>query len=198
MLEDQFRALVDADPAASDRPRRPLLDLERRDSAADREIREDPRRVAGWSSRLAAVVVQAWLPPLGRGRVRGGRCCTPTSAGKTRRRRRRSDRRSLAGSRRAEPLPGVRAPGGRDSQPERSPFADRRTHWVALVAEVLRSAIQAALEKGSGYVHALIKKVPGGAVSPACHSQLVWMREEPPAVSGENGTAGRGCSRGTS
>lgn len=66
-------------------------------------------------------------------------------------------------------------------------FADLPDQQVALVAEAWQQRIAAALDGGFVYVHALINEGGlAGASLPHSHSQLVWMREEPPAVSGEN------------
>ncbi len=65
-------------------------------------------------------------------------------------------------------------------------FADLSDEQVALVAEAWQRRIEAALGEGFEYVHALINEGRlAGASLPHSHSQLVWMREEPPAVSGE-------------
>jgi UDPglucose--hexose-1-phosphate uridylyltransferase len=68
-------------------------------------------------------------------------------------------------------------------------FADLSDAQVASVAGAWQQRIEAALGEGFGYVHALINEGPlAGASLPHSHSQLVWMREEPPAVSDENST----------
>ena len=65
-------------------------------------------------------------------------------------------------------------------------FADLPEAQVALVAEAWHRRIEAALQEGFGYVHALINEGRlAGASLPHSHSQLVWLREPPPAVSGE-------------
>ncbi|MDF2753053.1 MAG: hypothetical protein K0S82_1436 [Gaiellaceae bacterium] len=66
-------------------------------------------------------------------------------------------------------------------------FADLSDVQIALVAEAWQQRIEAALDEGFEYVHALINEGRlAGASLPHSHSQLVWMREEPPAVSNEN------------
>jgi UDPglucose--hexose-1-phosphate uridylyltransferase len=66
-------------------------------------------------------------------------------------------------------------------------FADLSDQQVAFVAEAWQQRIAAALDEGFVYVHALINEGRlAGASLPHSHSQLVWMREEPPAVSNEN------------
>ncbi len=65
-------------------------------------------------------------------------------------------------------------------------FADLPEAQIALIAEAWQHRIEAALDAGFGYVHALINEGRlAGASLPHSHSQLVWLREEPPAVSGE-------------
>jgi UDPglucose--hexose-1-phosphate uridylyltransferase len=66
-------------------------------------------------------------------------------------------------------------------------FADLSDAQVAVVAEAWQQRIDAALDEGFAYVHALINEGRlAGASLPHSHSQLVWMREEPPALSGED------------
>jgi UDPglucose--hexose-1-phosphate uridylyltransferase len=65
-------------------------------------------------------------------------------------------------------------------------FADLPDTQVAMVAEAWQQRIEAALDEGFGYVHALINEGRlAGASLPHSHSQLVWLREPPPAVSRE-------------
>jgi UDPglucose--hexose-1-phosphate uridylyltransferase len=67
-------------------------------------------------------------------------------------------------------------------------FADLADAQVTLVAEAWQQRIETALADGFGYVHALVNEGRlAGASLPHSHSQLVWMREAPPAVSGEDG-----------
>ena len=69
-------------------------------------------------------------------------------------------------------------------------FADLTDGEVSLVATAWRSRGRAARGAGFGYVHALINEGRlAGASLPHSHSQLVWMREPPPAVRAE-GDAG--------
>ena len=66
-------------------------------------------------------------------------------------------------------------------------FADLSDAQVGLVAEAWQQRIETALGEGFGYVHALINEGRlAGASLPHSHSQLVWMRDAPPAVSGED------------
>ena len=59
---------------------------------------------------------------------------------------------------------------------------------VALVAEAWRARAAAAREAGYAYVHALVNEGrEAGASLAHSHSQLVWMRDEPPAVVAERG-----------
>ena len=68
-------------------------------------------------------------------------------------------------------------------------FADLSDAQVALVAEAWQQRIETALDEGFEYIHALINEGRlAGASLPHSHSQLVWMREAPPAVSGEDGS----------
>jgi UDPglucose--hexose-1-phosphate uridylyltransferase len=55
---------------------------------------------------------------------------------------------------------------------------------LALVAEAWRSRAAAAREGGFAYVHAIVNEgKAAGASLPHTHSQLIWLRESPPAVS---------------
>jgi UDPglucose--hexose-1-phosphate uridylyltransferase len=58
------------------------------------------------------------------------------------------------------------------------------TEALSLVAEAWRARAAAARSDGCAYVHALVNegKVAGASL-PHTHSQLVWLREPPPAVS---------------
>jgi UDPglucose--hexose-1-phosphate uridylyltransferase len=67
-------------------------------------------------------------------------------------------------------------------------FADLPKPQAALVAEAWQRRIETARDEGFGYVHALINEGRlAGASLQHSHSQLVWLREEPPAVSAEDG-----------
>jgi UDPglucose--hexose-1-phosphate uridylyltransferase len=67
-------------------------------------------------------------------------------------------------------------------------FADLQETQVAQVAEAWQLRFEAAQAEGFDYVHALINEGRlAGASLPHSHSQLVWLREPPPAVSGEAG-----------
>lgn len=61
---------------------------------------------------------------------------------------------------------------------------------LALVAEAWRSRATAASSAGFPYVHALVNegRVAGSSL-PHTHSQLVWLREPPPAVVAEGDTS---------
>jgi UDPglucose--hexose-1-phosphate uridylyltransferase len=55
---------------------------------------------------------------------------------------------------------------------------------LSLVAEAWRSRAAAARAEGFAYVHAIINEgKAAGASLPHTHSQLIWLREPPPAVS---------------
>jgi UDPglucose--hexose-1-phosphate uridylyltransferase len=67
-------------------------------------------------------------------------------------------------------------------------FADLPEQHVQAVAEAWQRRIEAALAEGFGYVHAFVNEAQlAGASLPHSHSQLVWLRKDPPAVSAENG-----------
>lgn len=73
-------------------------------------------------------------------------------------------------------------------------FADLESREIDLVAEAWRTRALAARAGGFGYVHALVNEGRGAGASLAhSHSQLVWLREEPPAVAGERGAECRLC-----
>jgi UDPglucose--hexose-1-phosphate uridylyltransferase len=68
----------------------------------------------------------------------------------------------------------------------RTSFADLADDEVALVAEAWEERTQAARAEGFPYVHALINEGrAAGASREHTHSQLVWLREPPPAVQDE-------------
>jgi UDPglucose--hexose-1-phosphate uridylyltransferase len=57
---------------------------------------------------------------------------------------------------------------------------------LALVAQAWQARAAAARAEGFTYVHALVNEgKAAGASLPHTHSQLVWLREPPPAVAGE-------------
>lgn len=65
----------------------------------------------------------------------------------------------------------------------RTSFADLDDEETALVAEAWEGRTRAAGDEGFGYVHALINEGrAAGASREHTHSQLVWLREPPPAV----------------
>ena len=71
-------------------------------------------------------------------------------------------------------------------------FADLEDAEVELVAEAWARRVRAARAEGFEYVHALINEGrAAGASLPHSHSQLVWMREPPPAVVEEGDLARR-------
>jgi UDPglucose--hexose-1-phosphate uridylyltransferase len=71
-------------------------------------------------------------------------------------------------------------------------FADLAADDTATIAEAWRLRARAAREEGFGYVHALVNEGrAAGASLPHSHSQLVWLREAPPAAAVE--TNGGGC-----
>jgi len=68
----------------------------------------------------------------------------------------------------------------------RTSFADLADDEVALVAEAWEERTKSARAEGFGYVHALINEGrDAGASREHTHSQLVWLREPPPAVRDE-------------
>ena len=65
-------------------------------------------------------------------------------------------------------------------------MADLRCDELAAVAEAWRARAEAARADGFPYVHALVNEGRGaGASRLHSHSQLVWLRETPPAVASE-------------
>jgi UDPglucose--hexose-1-phosphate uridylyltransferase len=65
-------------------------------------------------------------------------------------------------------------------------IADLSSQQLALVAEAWQARAGAARAEGFGYIHALVNEgKAAGASLPHTHSQLVWLREPPPAVVGE-------------
>jgi UDPglucose--hexose-1-phosphate uridylyltransferase len=74
-------------------------------------------------------------------------------------------------------------------------FAELAAGEAALVAEAWRARAQAAREEGFAYVHALVNEGRiAGASLPHSHSQLVWLREPPPALAAEAGGTCRLCA----
>jgi UDPglucose--hexose-1-phosphate uridylyltransferase len=68
----------------------------------------------------------------------------------------------------------------------RTSFADLDDEETALVAEAWEQRARAAEAEGFGYVQALINEGrAAGASREHTHSQLVWLREQPPAVQDE-------------
>lgn len=73
-------------------------------------------------------------------------------------------------------------------------FADLDAVDAAIVAEAWRERARAARAEGFAYVHALVNEGrAAGASLPHSHSQLVWLREPPPAVVQEEGDSCRLC-----
>ena len=65
-------------------------------------------------------------------------------------------------------------------------FAELDNEDVGLVAEAWRLRAEAAREAGFAYLHALVNEGRAAGASLAhSHSQLVWLREPPPAVAAE-------------
>jgi UDPglucose--hexose-1-phosphate uridylyltransferase len=65
-------------------------------------------------------------------------------------------------------------------------FAELEDDELELVAEAWRARFAAAREDGFPYLHALVNEGRfAGASLPHSHSQLVWLREAPPAVTAE-------------
>ena len=70
----------------------------------------------------------------------------------------------------------------------RRSLAELDDEQLALVAEAWQERARAARAEGFRYVHALVNEGrPAGASLPHSHSQLVWLREPPPAVVEERG-----------
>jgi UDPglucose--hexose-1-phosphate uridylyltransferase len=70
-------------------------------------------------------------------------------------------------------------------------FADLEANELASIAEAWRLRAEAARSDGFGYLHALLNEGrEAGASLPHSHTQLVWLREVPPAVAAERMTAG--------
>lgn len=78
----------------------------------------------------------------------------------------------------------------------RTSLAELTAVELTAVADAWASRAQAAREEGFGYVHALVNDGRGsGASREHTHSQLVWLREPPPAVVAElPNLAGDGCA----
>jgi UDPglucose--hexose-1-phosphate uridylyltransferase len=70
-------------------------------------------------------------------------------------------------------------------------IADLEPGELAAIAEAWRRRAEAAQADAFGYVHALLNEGrDAGASLPHSHTQLVWLRDAPPAVSGERTAAG--------
>lgn len=66
-------------------------------------------------------------------------------------------------------------------------FADLPAEQVERIAEAWQLRMEAAEAEGFPYVHALVNEGRlAGSSLPHSHSQLVWLREEPPAVADED------------
>jgi UDPglucose--hexose-1-phosphate uridylyltransferase len=66
-------------------------------------------------------------------------------------------------------------------------FAELSDGEIAAVAEAWQARREAARDEGFDYVHALINEgAAAGSSLPHSHSQLVWLREPPPAVTRES------------
>lgn len=66
-------------------------------------------------------------------------------------------------------------------------FAELDDEQVAAVAEAWTLRERAGAEEGLGYLHAFVNEgADAGSSLPHSHSQLVWLREEPPALRGED------------
>jgi len=73
-------------------------------------------------------------------------------------------------------------------------FAELPKDQTALVAEAWRRRAAAAHDEGYAYVHAFVNEGRGaGASLGHSHSQLVWLRETPPALRAETDTTCRVC-----
>jgi UDPglucose--hexose-1-phosphate uridylyltransferase len=70
-------------------------------------------------------------------------------------------------------------------------FAQLDDHELELVAEAWRRRFAAAAGEGFAYVHAMVNEGRfAGASLAHSHSQLVWLREPPPAVAKESDAGG--------
>jgi UDPglucose--hexose-1-phosphate uridylyltransferase len=70
-------------------------------------------------------------------------------------------------------------------------FAELDDNEVASVAAAWQARREAARAEGFSYVHALINEgAAAGSSLPHSHSQLVWLREQPPEVARETGDPG--------
>ncbi len=68
-------------------------------------------------------------------------------------------------------------------------FAGLSDDEIAAVAQAWRARFDAAQVEGFAYVHALINEGAAAGSSLAhSHSQLVWLREVPPAIAAERGS----------
>jgi UDPglucose--hexose-1-phosphate uridylyltransferase len=66
-------------------------------------------------------------------------------------------------------------------------LADLPESHIEPIAQAWQQRIAAALDEGFAYVHALVNEGRlAGASLPHSHSQLVWLREDPPAVAAES------------
>jgi UDPglucose--hexose-1-phosphate uridylyltransferase len=69
-------------------------------------------------------------------------------------------------------------------------FADLHDEELDAVSEAWRLRARAAREEGHGYLHAFVNEGrPAGASLAHSHSQLLWLDEPPPGVTGEGGAA---------
>ncbi len=74
-------------------------------------------------------------------------------------------------------------------------MADLRHDELAAVAEAWRARAGAARAEGFPYVHALVNEGrDAGASRLHSHSQLVWLRDTPPAVAAEEPALTGGCA----
>ena len=104
----------------------------------------------------------------------------------------RDERPGLARACRAQPLPGVRATGGRRPRPRarRAPSQSSTTRRSRPSPKRGAQRRVAGEEDGLGYLHALVNEGRAAGASLAhSHSQLVWLDDEPPAVAAETGDA---------
>ena len=70
-------------------------------------------------------------------------------------------------------------------------FAELEGRELELTAEAWRRRFEAAAGEGLPYVHAMVNEGRAAGASLAhSHSQLVWLREPPPAVARESASAG--------
>lgn len=73
-------------------------------------------------------------------------------------------------------------------------FAELTNEELAAIAEAWHQRGEAAWVSGYTYMHVLVNEGrAAGSSLPHSHSQLVWLREEPPEVAAERARSNEGC-----